>query len=52
MALTVDLFAVHVIPLLSGDGSLSNYPNPSFNVLGLPIILSLLMLGLPCCPDC
>ena len=45
MALTVDLFAVHVIPLLSGDGSLSNYPNPSFNVLGLPIILSLLMLG-------
>jgi hypothetical protein len=45
MALTVDVFAVHVIPLLSGDGSLSNYPNPSFNVLGLPIILSLLMLG-------
>lgn len=45
MALTVDLFAVHVIPLLSGDGSLSNYPNPSFNVLGLPIIISLLMLG-------
>jgi hypothetical protein len=45
MALTVDLFAVHVIPLLSGDGSLSNYPNPSFNVLGLPVILSLLMLG-------
>ena len=45
MALTVDVFAVHLIPLLSGDGSLSNYPNPSFNVLGLPIILSLLMLG-------
>jgi hypothetical protein len=45
MALTLDLFAVHVIPLLSGDGSLSNYPNPSFNVLALPIILTLLMLG-------
>jgi hypothetical protein len=45
MALTVDVFAVHVIPLLSGDGSLSNYPNPSFNVLALPIILFLLMFG-------
>ena len=45
MALTVDIFAVHVLPLLSGDGSLSNYPNPSFNVLALPVILCLLMLG-------
>jgi hypothetical protein len=45
LAVTVDLFAVHVIPLLSGDGSVSNYPNPSFNVLALPIILCLLMLG-------
>jgi hypothetical protein len=45
LALTVDLFAVHVIPLLSGDGSLSNYPHPSFNVLALPVILFLLMFG-------
>ena len=45
MALTLDLFAVYVIPLLSGDGSVSNYPKPLFNVLALPIVLFLLMLG-------
>jgi hypothetical protein len=45
VALALELFAVRVIPMLSGDGSDSNYPDPSFNVLALPIIISLLMLG-------